>query len=67
MTNDCMASEAIRGIDWAQLRRCKRKLARFQGEEWAEGLLSLIDHIQDEAAEALGHDAVFKAGKEQER
>ena len=43
--------EAIRKIDWKKLRQQKRWLVAYQGgdDNAAEGLLNLLDHIQDAA------------------
>lgn len=47
------ALRIIAGIDWDLLREQKRWLVEQQGEE-AEGLLSLIDSLQDFAVDRLG-------------
>ena len=62
-------SKAIQGIDWKELREQKRHLAGIlmgknssitakQGEA-IEGILNLLDCIQDEAALELGEEVVF--------
>lgn len=40
--------------DWAMLRGQKNKLAEYQGEDWAEGLLAFLDSFQD-MAESVGY------------
>jgi hypothetical protein len=42
--------EVINRVNWEELREQKLELVRCGIEtEWVEGLLSLIDHIQDAA------------------
>jgi hypothetical protein len=61
----------VEQINWAKLRRQKRSLlAVMDGESRAgrledlDGLLSLIDSIQDEAAKSFGEEAVFGPSKD---
>ena len=59
----------IKHVDWVLLRRQKQTLIKqldraksLKDDTTAddfEGILSLIDCIQDEAAECLGEEAVF--------
>lgn len=56
----------LRKVDWELLRKQKAQLfdlARegIDGEDqpYAEGLLSLLDHLMDEAAKTLGEELVF--------
>jgi hypothetical protein len=37
-------------MDWVQLSKSKERLFLHGGEDWAEGLINLIDHIQDSAS-----------------
>ena len=53
-------------VDWRLLRRQKRILLNIAGSvgtrherEAIQGVVHLIDHIQDEAARALGEKPVF--------
>lgn len=51
-------------VDWSLLRIQKTQLIDIVGlepeaEEMAEGLLHLIDDIQDQAAKQLGEEAIF--------
>ena len=53
-------------VDWEQLRDQKAHLTFLSshsspvpGKEHLEGILSLLDNLQDQAAEILGEDAVF--------
>ena len=60
-------SKAIKGIDWKILRKQKLHLLEIIGEESVsveqheslEGIVCLIDGIQDEAAEKLSEEVVF--------
>jgi len=47
--------------DWVLLRKQKTLLLHSHGieQELADGLLSFIDYIQDEAAKQIGEKAVF--------
>lgn len=45
-------------VDWKLLREQKLWLAAHDAS-YAEGLLSLLDHIMDQAAEILGEKKVF--------
>ena len=53
----------LSGVDWALLRRQKEWLMTQDGEG-AEGLLSLLDYVQDEAVDRAGLnvDLVFGPG-----
>ena len=66
-------SEAIRNMDWKLLRKQKRSLVDVTSngssmtskqKELLEGLINLIDAIQDEATEYLSEEIVF--GKKEE-
>jgi hypothetical protein len=47
-------------VDWKLLRRQKRQLVdSILHPDTKEGLLSLLDYIQDEAAKVLGDKVVF--------
>jgi hypothetical protein len=52
-------------VDWHLLRRQKRSLVKLIGTQKAQctedlqGLLHLVDYLQDEAAEKIGERAVF--------
>lgn len=55
-------------VDWALLRTQKNFISQIQGrtktaeeEKATEGLLSFLDHIQDEAAKVVGEKTVFCA------
>lgn len=45
-------------MDWVQLSKSKERLFLHGGEDWAEGLINLIDYIQD-AAEEQGQPVVW--------
>jgi hypothetical protein len=45
-------------IDWKELSTQKEQLFLHGGEDWAEGLINLIDYIQD-AAEEQGQPVVW--------
>jgi len=54
-------------IDWALLREQKRMLFEIMRDSpgdarLLDGLLTLLDEIQDLAAQQLGKDAVFGSG-----
>lgn len=59
------------GVDWKLLRRQKETLlvviqyfenrGRTREAEHLQGILHLLDALQDEAAQALGEIAVFEA------
>lgn len=55
----------VGGVDWTELRVQKRELSEIikrRRKPWPdllEGLLNLLDSIQDQAAEQLGKDVVF--------
>jgi hypothetical protein len=52
-------------MDFAELQEQKAKLAELAGgEDWAEGLLSFLDFVQDTACHELGTFVVF--GRESE-
>ena len=61
-------------VDWKLLRRQKESLLRVIGiadmqvgkkcQEDLQGILHLLDHIQDQAAERIGERAVFGCGKD---
>lgn len=45
-------------IDWKELSTQKEQLFLHGGEDWAEGLINLLDYIQD-AAEEQGQPVVW--------
>lgn len=45
-------------IDWLELSKHKEQLFLHGGEDWAEGLINLLDYIQD-AAEEQGQPVVW--------
>lgn len=57
----------ISRIDWKELRSQKEVLVRLtqsirhdnDAKEALEGIIHLIDHIQDKAAEELGEKTIF--------
>jgi hypothetical protein len=56
----------LQEVDWVLLRQQKTTLVALTclprmkaHEEYLEGLINLLDYIQDEAAEILGEEAVF--------
>lgn len=53
-------SHLSRTVDWKLLREQKAALAEHAGKDWADGLLGLIDTIQDYAADELGIEGVFE-------
>jgi hypothetical protein len=48
----------VSGLDWELLREQKEFLLSLKND-YAAGLVSLLDTIQDQAAEVLGEWAVF--------
>jgi hypothetical protein len=59
------------GVDWELLRKQKQHLLSaidyFQGSEpdineGLEGILNLLDHVQDEAEKVIGKEIVFGKG-----
>ena len=57
-------------VDWHLLSRQKRSLVEFFGtqktgcKEDLQGLLHLLDYLQDEAAKKIGERAVFSEKEE---
>lgn len=46
-------------IDWKLLREQKLALLKLDNNEEADGLVNLLDDIQDKAAKILGERVVF--------
>lgn len=49
-------------VDWSELVKQKRYLMNSNNPFFMEGLINMIDTIQDRAADVLGEEKVF--GKE---
>ncbi len=69
-----IVSVDLSGVDWIMLRKQKEALVALSlftlkacsilgivngGESAIEGVLGLLDHVQDQAVEILGEEAVF--------
>lgn len=49
----------VGAIDWKLLREQKLALLKLDNNEEADGLVNLLDDIQDKAAKILGERVVF--------
>lgn len=65
--DDLEVPVVLRNVDWVALRQQKETLVRLASEgaissgeaECLDGVVHLLDHLQDQAAEVLGEECVF--------